>query len=126
MQKFPDVADTLLYETELRSGDMLYIPGGSPHAVINLADNVGVSMNYLDLKSMPNFVRKCNKGSPLCGLLAGKGEWVITAMENRRNLGKDLSYWEFAGIHNLAEFCEVHGPAAKQEDLPALAEYCRF
>merc|ERR1712113_225490 len=124
----PDVADTYVYEGDMRSGDMLYIPGGSPHAVRNVADNLGVSMNYLDLKTMPDFVRKCNTASPLCNLLAGKGEWVIGALEKRRALGRSLTYYEFAGIENRSDFCRVHSGVDLQhpsETRPALDEYCK-
>lgn len=123
----PELADMHVYETDLRSGEMLYIPGGAPHAVINRADNLGVSMNYLDLKSMPDFVRKCNAKSPLCNLLAGKGEWVIHALEDRRLLGKDLTYFEFAGIRDREDFCRVHASSdVRQNDSrPALDTYCR-
>lgn len=120
----PDLADGHVFETELRSGDLLYIPGGSPHAVKNLADNLGVSMNFLDLKSMPEFARRCNAKSPLCGLLAGKGAWVLDALEQRRQLGKAMSYWEFAGIADRQDFCAVHAAANATQPRPALDEYC--
>lgn len=124
--RHPELAEGHVFETELRSGEMLYIPGGSPHAVKNLADNVGVSMNFLDLKSMPDFVRKCNKESPLCGLLAGKGQWVLSALEERRTLNKDLTYWEFAGIKDQSDFCSVHAASSTEEKpLPALDDYCK-
>merc|ERR1711904_576835 len=32
-KKFPRVAEGSVYEGFLRTGDLLYIPGGSPHAV---------------------------------------------------------------------------------------------
>lgn len=127
-QRYPDLADAHVFEAELRSGDMLYIPGGSPHAVVNLADNVGVSMNFLDLKSLPDFARKCNTQSPLCGLLAGKGEWVLQALEERRQLDKEVSYWEFAGISDRQDFCKVHSGGKGKDDLqkyPALVDYCK-
>jgi len=124
--EYPDLKQSKVFETELRSGDLLYIPGGSPHAVKNLADNVGVSMNFLDLKTLPDFVKKCNAGSPLCNLLQGKGKWVLDALKERRALGKHLSYWEFAGLADQSDFCAVHaGKSTEKEPLPALDDYCR-
>merc|ERR1711920_833173 len=105
---------------------MLYIPGGSPHAVRNLGDNLGVSMNFLDLKTLPSFVKKCNMQSPLCNLLAGKGEWVVGALEERRKVSKNLTYFEFAGIQDKRDFCRVHSKVdlQKPEAKPALDKYC--
>merc|ERR1712232_1506766 len=124
-KRHPGVADSVVYEADLWSGEMLYIPGGSPHAVVNLADNLGVSMNYLDLKTMPTFVKKCSKGSPLCGVLAGKGEWVITALQERQLNEKPLSYFEFAGLRDRSDFCKAQLAAREGGTVfPAPHEYC--
>merc|ERR1712224_408291 len=109
---FPGLRATSVYEFDMWSGDILYIPGGSPHSVRNLADNLGVSMNYMDLKALPEFAKRCNPQSPLCPLIQGKGEWVIHALEERRNLEKPMLYYEFAGVRDHADFCEVHAAAA--------------
>mmetsp|Transcript_92010 Transcript_92010/g.295930 ORF Transcript_92010/g.295930 Transcript_92010/m.295930 type:complete len:394 (-) Transcript_92010:418-1599(-) len=125
--KHRGVFESFAYEAELRSGDLLYIPGGSPHAVVNLADNLGVSMNFLDLKSMPDFVRRCNAQSPLCGLLQGKGEWMLDALQERQKNDKPLGYFGFAGLRDRAEFCEVQRAKAakdKKEFSTGLTDYC--
>jgi hypothetical protein len=125
LRKYPDVSDTFVYETDLYSGDLLYIPGGSPHAVKNLADNVGISMNYLDLKSMPEFVRKATPTSPLYHVLKGSGAWVIDALQQRQQHGRPMSYFEFAGVSDRDEFCEVHRNTKDNGERPAgLASYC--
>lgn len=124
-RKYPEVADSFVYEGELRTGDLLYIPGGSPHAVKNLADNAGISMNYLDLKSMPDFVRKATPSSPLYHALKGAGEWVIGALESRRKHHKAMSYYEFAGVRDRSEFCEAHRETKDNGERPAgLARFC--
>merc|ERR1711988_1263856 len=107
LKQFPQVAKSFVWETELKSGELLYVPGGSPHAAYNVDDCLAVSMNYLDLKSLPDFARKCNAKSPLCGFIAGKGAWIIEALEERRKVEKPLSYFEFANIGSKAEFCKV-------------------
>merc|ERR1712139_202840 len=112
-------AESTVYESELRAGDLLYIPGGSPHAVINVADNAAVSMNFLDLKSMPDFVRKATPSSPLYHVLKGAGEWLIGALEERRSLNRALSYFEFAGVHDRSEFCDVHRETKDDGNRPA-------
>jgi len=122
--KFPALAEVEAYEVEMVSGDMLYIPGGSPHAVQNLGDNLGISMNYLDLKSMPQFVRNCKGGtSVLCQLLSGKGEWIIDAMAERQASDEFLPYFHFAGAADKADFCDAQR-AARDEMPPRLEEYC--
>jgi len=122
--KYKEIARSIVYEAELRSGELLYIPGGSPHAVINIDDNVGVSMNFLDLKTFPNFARKCNSKSPLCGLVAGKGAQILSALDKQRAKVNDQSYWEFADIADKADFCRVHAGSTGGEELPALKAYC--
>jgi len=123
--KHPLVADSFVYEAELRSGDLLYIPGGSPHAVINLADNTGISMNYLDLKSFPDFVRKVTPSSPLYHVLKGAGEGLIGALEDRRKVVNPMNYFEFAGVRDRTEFCQVHQNTMDDGKRPAgLAAYC--
>lgn len=125
MRKYPAVADSFAYERDLVSGDLLYIPGGSPHAVKNLADNTGISMNYLDLKSFPDFVKKATPKSPLYRVLKGAGTWLIDALENRRALGRSLNYFEFAGLRDRDHFCEVHRETKDNGTRPAgLAAYC--
>jgi len=124
-KRFPGVADSFAYETELRSGDLLYIPGGSPHAVINLADNVGISMNYLDLKSFPDFVRKASAGSPLYHVLKGAGAGILEALQERQKSEKAMTYFEFAGLRDRDHFCEVHRATKDEGERPAgLAAYC--
>lgn len=128
--KYPALAEVEASEIDMMSGDMLYIPGGSPHAVKNLGDNLGISMNYLDLKSMPQFVRNCKGGtSVLCGLLSGKGEWIIDAMAERQASDDYLSYFHYAGVKDKAEFCDVQRAARDTSTggsgMPErLAEYC--
>merc|ERR1711924_216620 len=108
-RKNKKLAETSVFETDLRAGDLLYIPGGSPHAVQNLEDNLGLSMNYLDLKTFPSFARACNAGGGmLCSFLKGKGEWLIEALLEKRALTKSLDYMKFAGFSTDAEFCEAH------------------
>jgi len=123
LRRYPEVADEPVYETELRAGDLLYIPGGSPHAVINLEDNLGVSMNFLDLKTLPSFAKNCGPGSPLCGIISGKGDRVIEELEARRRQEAPMSYFEFAGLTGgRREFCAVHAEARRGH--APLDEYC--
>jgi len=129
LAKFPDLGKTFAWETELKSGELLYVPGGSPHAAYNVDDCLAVSMNYLDLKSLTDFARKCNAKSPLCGFIAGKGAWIMEALEERRKVDKPLSYFEFANIDSKAEFCKVqkacsHLLCNQSDPKPALEAYC--
>lgn len=41
-----------LYETIQEPGDLVFIPGGNPHAVRNLEDIHGISMNYVDVSNI--------------------------------------------------------------------------
>lgn len=133
LAKYPLLKEIPVMEEMLYSGDLLYIPGGSPHAVKNHGDNTAVSMNFLDLAALPDFVRGCAKGgSPLCGFVAGKGNWVLNALQARRDLNKDMSYFEFAGVDSKEQFCKVHLQTIKQqaenpkaEKQPALELYCK-
>jgi len=125
LKLYPLIADSFAWETEMRSGDLLYIPGGSPHAVQNLADNAGISMNYLDLKTFPDFVKKATPSSPLYHVLKGAGVSMIDELEARRNSGKAMSYFEFAGVRDCQDFCEVHRATMDEGKRPAgLAAYC--
>lgn len=47
-EKFPLLKLTSPIECVLEAGDLLYVPGGSPHQVTNLEDIVAISMNYVD------------------------------------------------------------------------------
>jgi len=127
---YPKVAESNPRDALLYSGDLLYIPGGSPHAVINLADNVGISMNFLDLKSLPNFAKSCNVAgeSVLCKVLEGKGTWILDAMEERQRVeGLRLDYFELVGLRDRVEFCEVQRAARVGTEVPhGLRSYCVF
>jgi len=127
---YPKVAESTPRDALLFSGDLLYIPGGSPHAVINLADNVGVSMNFLDLKSLPSFAKSCRGAgeSVLCQVLEGKGTWILDAMEERQRVGgARLDYFQLAGLRDRDEFCEVQGAARAATEIPhGLRSYCAF
>lgn len=134
LEKYPLLKEIPVMEEILYSGDLLYIPGGSPHAVKNYGDNTAVSMNFLDLAALPDFVRGCAKGgSPLCGFVAGKGNWVLDALQARRDLNKDMSYFEFSGAGSKEDFCKVHLETLrkatidnpKAEKQPALELYCK-
>lgn len=115
-----------LYEGDLVAGDLLYVPGGSPHAAKNVNDNTGISLNFLDLKALPAFAKKCTKNSPLCGLVAGKGAWMIDVLGERQRRQEPMTYYEFAGHADKIEFCTAHA-VTKMDDgtrPPALETYC--
>ena len=42
------MARAKMYKTTQLPGDLVFIPGGCPHAVKNLDDIHGLSMNYVD------------------------------------------------------------------------------
>ena len=48
LSKYPLVARAKMYSTTQLPGDLVFIPGGCPHAVQNLEDIHGLSMNYVD------------------------------------------------------------------------------
>ena len=48
LSKYPLVARAKMYRTTQLPGDLVFIPGGCPHAVQNLEDIHGLSMNYVD------------------------------------------------------------------------------
>lgn len=47
-RRFPSLLRAQPIEVIQRAGDIVFIPGGTPHAVENLEDIIGVSMNYVD------------------------------------------------------------------------------
>ncbi|GBG25818.1 Bifunctional arginine demethylase and lysyl-hydroxylase JMJD6 [Hondaea fermentalgiana] len=50
--RFPLVGKAKMYHGTQRPGDLVFVPGGSPHGVRNLDDVVGLSMNYIDDTNM--------------------------------------------------------------------------
>ena len=40
-------------ELELQPGDLLFVPGGAPHAVENLTDTIAVGGNFVDESNLP-------------------------------------------------------------------------
>jgi hypothetical protein len=45
------------YEGIQEAGDLMFIPAGCPHAVRNLADIHGISMNYVDPSNYYEFLK---------------------------------------------------------------------
>jgi len=127
-RKYPALAGSFTYEADLQSGEIVYVPGGAPHAAWNHEDNMACSMNYMDLQTFPDFVRRCSKNSPLCDLLRGKGEGLINALMARREKEKPVSYFDFAGVDDKATFCKAQKFAthrlANAKNATALDEYC--
>lgn len=50
--KFPLLKYAEMFFGIQEAGDLMFIPGGNPHAVRNLEDIHGVSMNYVDLSNV--------------------------------------------------------------------------
>jgi len=48
VQKYPLMTRAKMYQATQEPGDLVFIPGGCPHAVRNLDDIHGLSMNYVD------------------------------------------------------------------------------
>lgn len=59
LETYPELSDAVFYETILEAGEVIFIPGGSPHQVSNLDDIVAVSMNYLDAAIYEHAVEVC-------------------------------------------------------------------
>eukprot|EP00931_Biecheleriopsis_adriatica_P089136 TRINITY_DN63312_c0_g1_i1.p1 TRINITY_DN63312_c0_g1~~TRINITY_DN63312_c0_g1_i1.p1 ORF type:complete len:399 (-),score=38.92 TRINITY_DN63312_c0_g1_i1:89-1285(-) len=133
LKLYPKVADSFVYEAELHSGDLLYIPGGSPHAVVNLEDNLGISMNYLDLASFQNFTNNCKRlkrGDLFCSRTVGKERLVVTALRERQRINRTMNYFEFAGVQNRKGMCQAMKTSAWYQSIrsppwPVLEAYCK-
>jgi len=127
LEKFPLLEGAVAKDAFLRHGDLLYIPGGSPHAVKNMADNIGLSMNFMDRLHIWPFVKACNRNSPLCNIaipsqegfdrLYGIADHVHQQPERSR------SYFEFAGGTGDETFC-ISLRTYLGKGYPALDSYC--
>ena len=55
--KFPQAAGAIVYETILEEGELIYVPEGWAHAVLNLEDIVATSQNVVDVHSRDTYLR---------------------------------------------------------------------
>ena len=124
---YPKLKGVRALDANLTHGDVLYVPPGMPHLARNVEANVGVSMNYLDMESFTSFARSCRekwKRSPLCAMLSGTGEQVLTEMEQRdKSVLEDQTYLEWAGHSDRTAFCEIHPEPPPRS---ARSRYCGF
>merc|ERR1711924_113979 len=58
------VADSLKVEVELHAGEMILVPGGVPHQVINLEDCIAVSRNFIDVTHARHAAMVCRWPKP--------------------------------------------------------------
>lgn len=63
---YPVAARTHPYEVVLRPGELLFVPSGSPHCVINLDDTVAISGNYVDSSNLEAARRELGVAGLLC------------------------------------------------------------
>eukprot|EP00457_Paulinella_chromatophora_P004787 gb/GEZN01004800.1/.p1 GENE.gb/GEZN01004800.1/~~gb/GEZN01004800.1/.p1 ORF type:complete len:560 (-),score=39.19 gb/GEZN01004800.1/:188-1867(-) len=54
-QKTPQLDGTLVYETILRPGQVLFVPEMWAHQVENLEDSISTSLNWVDKDTLPNY-----------------------------------------------------------------------
>eukprot|EP00808_Paulinella_micropora_P005468 g78422.t1 len=54
-ERFPDLDGALVYETELKAGEVLFVPEMWAHQVVNLDDSVSTSLNWVDKDMLPNW-----------------------------------------------------------------------
>ena len=55
--KFPDMNGALVFEAILNPGDVIFVPEGWAHQVVNLEDSIATSMNFVDYHGAPAHIR---------------------------------------------------------------------
>ena len=55
--QFPDMNGALVFEAILSPGDVIFVPEGWAHQIINLEDSIATSMNFVDYHGAPAHIR---------------------------------------------------------------------
>lgn len=56
LKEYPLFRQAKMYEVTQKPGELVFIPGDFPHAVMNTEDSVGVSANYIDESNLYRFL----------------------------------------------------------------------
>lgn len=51
-ERFPLLRHVRVFDVVLQPGELLFVPGGSPHQVANVGDTISLAGNYVDLASL--------------------------------------------------------------------------
>lgn len=134
--KFPKLGEATVYEHELKAGELIYIPSGSPHAVRNLEDTIAISGNYLDSRHWPIHKNTtCETAlwadSKLCWAFDhdfGKHKPPPTSKM------KELSFFEWQGHTGPQAWCQsylvdlkaraIRQPTVYERCIPIVDAYC--
>jgi hypothetical protein len=61
VNQFPLSVEIPVYECILEPGEILFVPAGLPHQVVNLEDTIAVSMNYIDISNYRMAIEEINR-----------------------------------------------------------------
>jgi hypothetical protein len=57
-KNYPTVEFASVYEAILEPGEVIFVPSGAPHQVINIGQTVAVAMNYVDIAGLDKFMEQ--------------------------------------------------------------------
>ena len=81
-----ELAQTQPYDALMQPGDILFVPSGSPHQVLNLDDTLAISANYFDASNweavLSDLTHGTAFGSDVADRTSDLREWIESAEFN--------------------------------------------
>jgi len=95
-KKFPLSTRPHVYECILEEGEVLFVPAGSPHQVINMEDTIAISMNYIDISNIELALNEIARQDRAGDIASRELYQLLSAVNYNENMQlQDLSWHYF-------------------------------